>query len=40
MFAPFVAVLRAEKFQAEADVNGDGTVDLLDIAPFINLLLG
>ena len=31
-------VLSLGTFQAEADVNGDGTVDFLDISPFILLL--
>jgi hypothetical protein len=38
--APFIGVLSGNTFQAEADVNLDGTVDFLDIAPFIAILSG
>jgi len=37
---PFIGVLSANGFQAQADVNGDGAVSFLDIAPFINVLSG
>ena len=36
--APFVAVLSAKGFQAEADVNGGGAVNFLDILPFVEIL--
>ena len=35
---PFIAVLAAEGFQAEADCDGDGDVDFFDITPFIAAL--
>ena len=38
--APFVALLNAGGYQAEADVNQDGVFDLLDVAPFVELLSG
>ena len=37
---PFVNVLAAQTFQAEADINEDGDVDFFDIQPFINILSG
>ncbi len=36
--APFIGVLTANGFQAEADTNGDGVVNFLDIASFILIL--
>lgn len=36
--SPFIGVLSANGFQAEADVNGDDVVNFLDIAVFISLL--
>ena len=36
--APFIAILTAGDFKAEADINGSGAVDFLDIAPFIAIL--
>ena len=36
--APFIALLSAGDFQAEADANEDNRVDFLDIAPFIGIL--
>ena len=36
--SPFISVLSAGSFQAEADINGDGMVDFFDISPFIGLL--
>ena len=36
--APFVAVLSAKGFQAQADVNGGGAVNFLDILPFVEIL--
>ena len=36
--SPFIAILSAGDFVAEADANEDGDVDFLDIAPFIALL--
>ena len=36
--AQFVSLLNAGSFQAEADVNCDGIVDLSDVADFIDLL--
>ena len=38
--APFVNILSKGLFQAEADVNKDGAVDLFDVAPFVQLLSG
>jgi glucose/arabinose dehydrogenase len=38
--APFIAVLSASEFQAEADCDCDGDVDFLDIQPFIDILAG
>ena len=38
--SPFIAILSAGDFQAEADVNQDGIVNFLDIAPFIGILSG
>lgn len=35
---PFISILIADGFQAEADCNGDGRVGFLDIAPFIAIL--
>ena len=35
---PFIAILSASGFQAEADANESGTVDFADIGPFIGLL--
>ena len=36
--APFISILSATDFLAEADTNEDGMVNFLDIAPFITLL--
>jgi hypothetical protein len=36
--SPFIAVLAAEGFQAEADCDCDGDVDFLDVQPFIDIL--
>ena len=38
--APFITVLSAQTFQAEADIDGNGVVDFFDIQPFIGLLSG
>ena len=38
--SPFIQVLAAMGFQAEADVNCDGEVNFLDIQPFIDILAG
>lgn len=38
--APFIAILSANGFQAEADCDKDGDVDFLDINPFIQILAG
>ena len=38
--APFIALLSAGTFQAEADIDGNNQVDFLDIAPFISILSG
>ena len=38
--APFIAVLSAGPFQAEADIDQNGEVNFFDIAPFIDLLSG
>ncbi len=38
--APFVDLLTNGEFQAEADVNQDGEVELLDVAPFLDLMAG
>lgn len=35
---PFIAVLSANTFLAQADCNQDGVVDFLDVAPFIAIL--
>ena len=37
---PFIALLSAGDFKAQADLNGDGAVTFLDIAPFIAALAG
>ena len=37
---PFITVLTARSFQAEADINLDGAVDFFDIQPFIDILSG
>jgi len=37
---PFIAVLKAGSFQAEADCNKSGAVDFSDIPPFIDILSG
>ena len=37
---PFIAILSAGVYQAEADCNMDGAVTFSDIAPFIEFLLG
>ena len=37
---PFINVLSAQAFQAEADIDGNGEVDFFDIQPFINILSG
>ena len=36
--APFISILSAGGFRAEADINGDGVVDFADISPFISIL--
>ena len=36
--APFIGLLAAGTFQAEADVNESGEVNFLDISPFIGIL--
>ena len=36
--APFVDLISSSDFQAEGDINGDGFVNLLDVAGFIDLL--
>ncbi|MEM9413429.1 MAG: hypothetical protein AAGA30_20140, partial [Planctomycetota bacterium] len=36
----FVELLASDGFQAEADINQDGVVDLLDVAPFVTLFSG
>jgi len=38
--SPFVAVLSAGQFQAEADIDQNGFVNFADISPFITLLAG
>ena len=38
--SPFIGVLSAGGFQAQADVNCDGVVSFLDISPFISILAG
>ena len=38
--SPFIAILSAGNFQAEADINRDGVVSFLDISPFIGILSG
>ena len=38
--SPFINVLSAQAFQAEADIDGNGEVDFFDISPFIALLSG
>lgn len=38
--SPFIAILSAGDFQAEADIDQSGAVNFLDIAPFIALLSG
>jgi hypothetical protein len=38
--SPFIAVLSAGEFQAEADVDESGGVNFLDISPFIGILAG
>ena len=37
---PFITVLSAQTFQAEADIDGNGVVDFFDIQPFIDILSG
>jgi len=36
--SPFIGVLSAGGFQAEADIDGSGVVDFSDISPFIAIL--
>ena len=36
--AVFVDSLNSQKFSCEADLNGDNSVDLLDVGPFVELL--
>ena len=38
--SPFITVLSANVWQAEADIDQNGVVDFLDISPFINILSG
>ena len=38
--APFVSVLTATGFQAEADIDQSGEVNFLDISPFVDILVG
>ena len=35
---PFIDLLAAQEFQAEADIDGNGVVNFFDIAPFIGVL--
>ena len=37
---PFIDVLAAQTFQAEADIDGNMVVDFFDIQPFIDILAG
>ena len=37
---PFIVLLAANRFQAEADCDCDGDLDFLDIQPFIDILAG
>lgn len=37
---PFIAILSAGEFEAQADIDQSGEVDFLDIAPFIAILSG
>ena len=36
--SPFIELLSAQTFQAEADLNGSGVVNFFDISPFIKVL--
>ena len=36
--SPFIELLSASDFQAEADIDGNGVVDFFDISPFIDIL--
>ena len=36
--SPFISILSAGDNLQEADINGDGAVNFLDISPFIGLL--
>ncbi len=38
--APLGALLQNGEFQAEADISQDGVVALLDVTPFVDLLVG
>ena len=38
--SPFVERLVTQIYQCEGDINQDFSVDLLDVAPFVNLLAG
>ena len=38
--APFIGILSAEGFQAEADIDQNGEVNFFDISPFIAILAG
>ena len=37
---PFISILSANDYLAEADINEDGIVDFLDVFPFIRILTG
>ena len=37
---PFVELLISGDFACEADIDGNGTVDLLDVTPFVDVLAG
>ena len=36
--SPFISILAADNYLAQADVNEDGIVSFLDIGPFISIL--
>ena len=38
--SPFIEILSANGFQAEADIDGNGVVNFFDISPFIEILSG
>ena len=37
---PFVTAITDPSYQPLADINEDGSDDLLDVAPFVDLLIG